>query len=92
MFSVAKATLQPQMSVRLSVCLSKNMKIGQEISVWTNSKFRPNRIPEYYSYAMFDRIEYMNYSDPIIRIIRIIRNTFKRLKLGQITLKKAKKS
>ena len=41
---------------------------------------------------MFDRIEYMNYSDPIIRIIRIICNTFKRLKLGQIMLQKAQNS
>ena len=57
-----------------------------------NSKFWPNRIPEYYSYAMFDRIEYMNYSDPIIQIIRIIRNTFMRLKLGQIMLQKAQNS
>ena len=39
--------------------------------------------------AMFDRIEYTNNSDLIIRIIRIIRNTFKRLKFGQIMLKKA---
>ena len=61
-------------------------------SVWTNSKFQPNRIPEYYSYTIFDRIEYLNYSDTIIRIIRIIRKTFKMLKLGQITLKKVKKS
>ena len=62
------------------------------ISVWTNSKFWPNRIPEYYSYAMFDRIEYTNNSDLIIRIIRIIRNTFERLKLGQIMPKKARNS
>ena len=61
-------------------------------SVWTNSKFWPNRIPEYYSYAMFDRIEYTNNSDLIIRIIRIIRNTFERLKLGQIMPKKARNS
>ena len=61
-------------------------------SVWTNSKFRPNRIPEYYSYAMFDRIEYMNNSDLIIRKIRIIRNTFKRLKFGQIMLQNAQNS
>ena len=59
-------------------------------SVWTNSKFWPNRIPEYYSYAIFYRIEYTNNSDLIIRIIRIIRNTFKRLKLVQILPKKLK--
>ena len=61
-------------------------------SVWTNSKFWPNRIPEYYSYAMFDRIEYTNNPDLIIRIIWIIRNTFERLKLGQIMPKKARNS
>ena len=59
-------------------------------SVWTNSKFWPNRIPEYYSHAIFYRIEYTNNSDLIIRIIRIIHNTFKRLKLVQILPKKLK--
>ena len=61
-------------------------------SVWTNSKFWPNRIPEYYSYVMFDQIEYTNNSDLIIRIIRIIRITFEGLKLGQMMPKKAQNS
>ena len=38
-----------------------------DISVWMNSKFWPNRIPEYYSYAMFARY-------PTIRIIWTIRS------------------
>ena len=48
------------------------------------------QIPKYYLYAIFYRIEYTNNSDLIIRIIRIIRNTFKRLKLVQILPKKLK--
>ena len=82
-----KSEIQQEAACLAIIDLLWKVKPGS--SVWTNSKFWPNRIPEYYSYAMFDRIEYTNNSDLIIRIIRIIRNTFERLKLGQIMPKKA---
>ena len=68
----------------------------QEKEIWNeniNQLYRARKLRSVCERIVnFDRIEYLNYSDPIIRIIRIIRNTFKRLRMVQIVLKKGKNS